>query len=82
MSEPVKFYAFKGSEPAKKPKLPKIKKEHPFKTVMRSWFSFSTLPIGICGFFLTGAGFFHSLYPFGIAWFAAVSLLDKKRSLL
>ena len=82
MSEPVKFYAFKGSEPGKKPKLPKIKKEHPFKAIMRSWFSFSTLLIGFCGFFLTGAGFFHALYPFGIAWFAAVSLLDKKRSLL
>lgn len=82
VSEPVKFYAFKGSEPAKKRKLPKIKKEHPFKAVMRSWFSFSSLLIGFCGFFLTGAGFFHALYPFGIAWFAAVSLLDKKRSLL
>lgn len=82
VSEPVKFYAFKGSEPFKKQKLPKIKKEHPVKAILRSWFSFSTLFIGLCGFFLTGAGFFNALYPFGIAWFAAVSLLDKKRSLL
>lgn len=80
MSEPVKFYAFKGSEPAKKAKLPKIKKEHPLRAVMRRWFSISTPLIGLCGFFLTGAGFFGALYPFGLAWFAAVSLLDKNRS--
>ncbi|MBQ1251806.1 MAG: SpoIIE family protein phosphatase [Firmicutes bacterium] len=81
MSEPVKFYAFHKSEPVKKKELPKIPKRSLRMILLRSWFSVPSLLICLCGFFFAGASFLQALSPFGLAWFAAVSFLDKKRSL-
>lgn len=79
MSEPVKFYAFEGAQTGKKERLYKKEKEHTLREIARCYFSLSTLVLGGAGFFLAGAGFLDALYPFGIAWFAAVSLYDKRR---
>lgn len=80
MSEPVKFYAFKKDEPAKKAKLPDAPRENPLHLLVRSWFSLPTLILCLCSFVLAGAGVLNVLYPFGIAWLAALSFQDKKRS--
>ena len=80
MSEPVKFYAFKEREASKKVKLSSIPKKNQLHILMRSWFSLPSLLLCSCSFVMSGAGFMDSLYPFGIAWFAALSFLDKKRS--
>lgn len=78
MSEPVKFYAFKKGEPAPKGKLPDVPREKPFRFFMRSRFSRLTPILCLCSFVLSGAGLLDALYPFGIAWFAALSFQSKK----
>lgn len=80
MSEPVKFYAFHKSESEKQRHLPQPQKESPCSSVLKRWFSLPALAVVLCGFFLAGAGFLQSLYPFGLAWFAAVSFRDRKYS--
>ncbi|HMM07085.1 MAG TPA: SpoIIE family protein phosphatase [Clostridiales bacterium] len=79
VSEPVKFYAFEGAQSGKKEHLYQEKKEHPLREIIRCYFSASTFILGGIGLFLAGAGFLDILYPFGIAWFAAASLYDKRR---
>lgn len=79
VSEPVKFYAFEGAQPENKERFYQKKKTYPLREIVRCYFSVSTLVLGGAGFFLTGAGFLDVLYPFGIAWFAAASLFDKRR---
>lgn len=82
VSESVKFYPFEEKAMPKRMALPKIKKEHPIKSMIRYWFSLPTLLLGICGFFMAGAGFLGAVYPFGIAWFASASAADRRRSFL
>ncbi len=82
VSESVKFYPFEEKAMPKRMALPKMKKEHPVKTMVRCWFSLPTLLLGICGFFMAGAGFLGAVYPFGIAWFASASAADRRRSFL
>lgn len=82
VSEPVKFFALKENRPSKKVNLPPISQRASLRDFVRSWFSLSSLFLCLCSFVLAGAGFLNALYPFGIAWFAALSFHDKKRGLL
>ena len=82
MSEPLNSFSyeeFEERETVKKPDYSRAEAAPSLKALARSAFSLSSLALGLCGFFLTGAGFFEVLHPFGVAWFAAVSLYDRRR---
>ena len=79
MSEPVKFYAFEGAQAEKKEGLYQKQKTSSIREIARCYISVSTFVLGAVGFFLSGAGFFDALYPFGIAWFSAAAVFDKRR---
>lgn len=62
--------------------LPKIGRAPALRSLLRSWFSPSTLPLMLMGFFMAAAAVADILYPFGAAWFAAAALADRRRSFL
>lgn len=80
LSESVKFYTIRKKHPTKKVKIPRPSRGALCLDVAKSWITPGTFFICLSGFFLAGAGFLKLFYPFGLGWFAASSLWDRRKT--